>query len=53
VQVANATPGADYFVEVTAGSNGTSVGNYFLGVDFGTTPSTLTTLSSGTLAAGG
>jgi hypothetical protein len=52
VQVPNATPGATYFVEVKAGSGGTAVGNYFLGVDFGTTVSALPTLSRGTLAAG-
>jgi hypothetical protein len=52
VQVPDTTPGATYYVEVSAGPGGTSVGNYFLGADFGGTEAGLTTLSIGDLAAG-
>jgi hypothetical protein len=51
VQVDHATPGAPYFIQVQAanpqGPNSTGV--YFLGVNFGTTPSRLDPVTSGTL----
>jgi hypothetical protein len=51
VQVDHATSGGTYFIEVLAanpsGSNSTGV--YFLGVNFGTTPSQLNAVTSGTL----
>ena len=51
VQVAKAATNQDYYVEVSAadpaGANNT--GNYFLGVDFGPTATSLQTLSSGTI----
>jgi hypothetical protein len=54
LQIANATPGATYYVEVAArnpnGSNNT--GNFVLGIKFDTNPATtLTAQGSGTLAS--
>lgn len=54
LQVANATPGATYYVRVAAaqpqGSN--NVGNYFLGIDFSSKAVTLNNYASGTLVQG-
>lgn len=50
VEVANTTPGATYYVKVSALGDGHNTGNYFLGVDFNTEPATvLLTLGSNTL----
>jgi hypothetical protein len=51
VQVDHATPGGTYFIEVLAASpaGANSTGVYFLGVNFGTTPSQLNPVTSGTL----
>jgi hypothetical protein len=53
VEIANSTPGATYYVKVSAlkadGSH--NVGNYFLGVDYNTQPATvLNTYAAGTLS---
>jgi hypothetical protein len=53
IQIANATPGAVYYVEVSAAqpTGSHNVGNYFLGVDFGLQAVTLNTMAQGTLTA--
>src|SRR5205085_10001195 len=55
VQVANATPGANYYFKVTSdvGAAGAALtGNYLLSVNFRATPIPLPQLASQTLAAG-
>jgi hypothetical protein len=50
VEVENTTPGATYFVKISALGDGHDVGNYFLGVDFNTEVATaITTFGSNTL----
>ena len=54
VELAGTTPGAVYYVKVSALYPGGShnIGNYFLGVDFGTQPATaLRAMAGGTLTA--
>src|SRR5262249_52437200 len=53
LQVANATPGATYFVKAQAAdpTGPNNVGNYFLGVEFGPRAVQPTTLTSQTLSA--
>jgi hypothetical protein len=51
IQVANAVPGATYFVEVLAATPdaGNNMGNYFLGIDFSPVATQLDTVAQGTL----
>src|SRR5262249_33929419 len=53
IQVQGATPGATYYVKVQAAKPGTAqgVGNYFVGVEFGTQAAQLSTLAQSTLSA--
>jgi hypothetical protein len=53
IQVANAVPGATYFVEVLAAtpSAGNNMGNYYLGIDFSPVATQLDTVAQGTLTS--
>lgn len=50
VQIADATPGANYYVKVVHSTNGHAAGNYFLGVNFSPNPLVMETRVSGSLS---
>jgi hypothetical protein len=51
IEVGNTTPGADYYVKLSALGDGHDAGNYFLGADFNTNvATTVATLGSNTLS---